>query len=232
MPNNAIFFPEETIPFPCPDERICTHPCCTECRIALEDITYVVDEREVKRGYCYQLIPPEPFEISTEVVEEKLALMRRAAVSPQIQHQGQVTGFSDVAKKQMQECVTAALIIHGKADQSANEHYTIPPPDLSDRKDCIRFLQILYQRLRRENSGRIHSESEAVNYILEEAGPKDLFYPECKLARTIKKNRNWEYSSFTTYCKSTPSPKPKNLRRAAKKRATQKKIRRDIELLT
>ena len=60
----------------------------------------------------------------------------------------------------------------------------------------------------------------------------DLFHEDCKIARHIRADRNWEYSTFFNYSKPKRLPKPRNLRKAARKRATQKKSREDLVVLT
>ena len=107
----------------------------------------------------------------------------------------------------------------------------IAAPDLADAADCRRFISELAETIEREYQTKIHNHRQAVNYILTGAKSGDLFYEDCKIARQIKVDRNWEYATFFNYSKPKHLPKPKNLRKAARKRATQKKTRKELKRL-
>ena len=111
------------------------------------------------------------------------------------------------------------------------ERTKIAPPNLADMDDCKRFISELCETLEREYCTRLHTHNQAVDYILTEAKAGELYFDDCKLARRIRKDRNWERSTFFNYSKPKRLPKPKNLRKAARKRATQKMTRKDLKRL-
>lgn len=105
--------------------------------------------------------------------------------------------------------------------------FTLDNPNFEDRDDCKRFLRELYDALREHYRSRIHTETEAINYILLEAREDDAYYDLCKLAREIKSSFNWTRESFKTYCKKH-LPKPKNLKRRAKSQEKQRLVAREL----
>lgn len=104
----------------------------------------------------------------------------------------------------------------------------IAPPNLSDSNDCKRYLREVYALLRTHYKDRIHSESEAINYMLIGAKEGDAYIELCKTCRQIKEYYNWERGTFMTYCKQK-APKPKGLKVAAKARAKKRSITRDLK---
>ena len=107
----------------------------------------------------------------------------------------------------------------------------IAPPDLANVEDCRRFVSDLAETIEREYKSKIHNHGQAVDYILTGAKSGDLFFEDCKIARQIRTDRNWERSTFFNYSKPKHLPKPKNLRKAARKRATQKKTTKVLKML-
>lgn len=119
-----------------------------------------------------------------------------------------------------------ALTASGDIDYSK---LLIEKPDLHDLDSCKTYVSRLYWTLRDKRKDKIHSETQALNFILRECSVGDLYYNDCLLARKIQKDRNWAEATFKKHAKSTiKSPTPKTLKRAAKKRATKKKVLRDI----
>lgn len=111
------------------------------------------------------------------------------------------------------------------------EALKIEPPKMELLEDCKRFCRSLYQSIRYHMKDSIHSETQAIDYILHRAKDGDQFYADCKLARRINSNRNWKRATFTTYCKERNGTSPKGNRRTAKRKATQKKIAQDLNTL-
>jgi len=101
-------------------------------------------------------------------------------------------------------------------------------PKLHDVADCRRFCHALYVEVRQHLAERVHSETQAVSYILDGAVKGGLFYKDCLLARRIMRDRGWSRCTFTTYCKRSELPKPRNLRRAAKKCRHRKMVAREL----
>lgn len=119
-----------------------------------------------------------------------------------------------------------ALTASGDIDYSKLQ---IEKPDLHDLDSCKTYVSRLYWTLRDKRKDKIHSETQALNFILRECSVGDLYYNDCLLARKIQKDRNWAEATFKKHAKSTiKSPTPKTLKRAAKKRATKKKVLREI----
>lgn len=104
----------------------------------------------------------------------------------------------------------------------------IEMPDFKGLVSCKNFCRILYQTIREKLTNRVHTETQAVQYILHNAAKGDLYYADCMVARRIQKDWSWERTTFTTYCKQKIAPKRRTIKRAAKKHATQKKVRRDL----
>lgn len=101
-------------------------------------------------------------------------------------------------------------------------------PDLSKRDDCKRYLHEIYEFLRDHYKSKIHSETQAINYILVEAQEGNAYYKFCKAARDVKAAFNWERGTFTNYCKTGPS-KRKGLKRAAKGRAKKRMVSKELK---
>ena len=119
-----------------------------------------------------------------------------------------------------------------KWNRDSDEELTkIAKPELSDLTDCKRFVSELAETIEREYKSKIHNHGQAVDYILTGAKSGDLFFEDCKIARQIRTDRNWERSTFFNYSKPKHLPKPKNLRKAARKRATQKRTWEELKKL-
>lgn len=105
----------------------------------------------------------------------------------------------------------------------------IEAPDMADLDSCKFYCSRLYWQIREKLVKMIHSETQAVDYILDGCQKGEIYYKECKVARQIRDDRNWKKSTFLTHAKKDIGrPTPKTLKRAAKKQATEKKVRRDI----
>lgn len=113
------------------------------------------------------------------------------------------------------------------ATDESNSCCEIAEPKFEDREDCKRFLKELYAFLREHYKSKIHTETDAINYILFGAKEGDAYYGWCKKARQINESFHWERGTFTTYCK-TRAPKPKGLKRAAKGRAKKRLVTREL----
>lgn len=138
------------------------------------------------------------------------------------------------------ECVSIRIeLLHwesagggiGIGDSGLGNSTKIAAPDLADAADCKRFISELAETIEREYKSKIHNHGQAVDYILTGAKSCDLFFEDCKIARQIRTDRNWERSTFFNYSKPKHLPKPKNLRKAARKRATQKKTWEELKRL-
>lgn len=115
-----------------------------------------------------------------------------------------------------------------KKGEGQEQMVNLQAPDMADREDCKRYLREAYQFLREHYVTKIHTETQAINYILTEAKKGGAYFAMCKKCREIKEAYNWERSTFANYCKTTAA-KPKGLKRAAKGRAKKRQVTRDLK---
>jgi len=133
-----------------------------------------------------------------------------------------ITGVSaEVAKELEKRTSTVATgpIVHTTK---------IASPDFKKRDSCEMFCKRLFAELKEKKEDSLHTAREIVYYMLHGAKEGELYYDDCLVARRIQKEWNWELPTFTTYCKRKNIPTPKGISRAAKKRSTQKRVRRDL----
>lgn len=191
---------------------------------------------ELRKGYTSLIKAFHRATNNSEVIFELEATVERMVDSLQMFY----TQCCDTAAK-AEECCEAcneAIMLMGRVvaalqkniglHSHKKEEPSIASPDFRDREDCKRFLREVYAFLREHYASKLHTETQAINYILTEAKKDDAYFELCKTAREIKAAFNWERGTFTTYCKSA-APKPKGLKIAAKTRAKKRLVLRDLK---